>query len=446
MTVKAELLKKDKHNTLETVSDALMTKAAAGNIDAMALLSFMEYNGICVEEDKVNAIKRLRLCAKWNNVFGNLLGIAYDPENRDVYMGILSTVYKSANHRSAFEHIQQHVGYDSAVARNPIAEIIRDAINLGVINASTYDRIFAKVAFSTIISVEDKKKLLLIKQKEIIDSLADVPFDVATDKMILFNNSRIKNIPIKRERELKKIAQNLTIAQRCCSDAYSPLLVVASDEYIADMYCNMFKECFEGTPIIEIDASALSVQDFVGSKENVLIRGLSETKNAHTVFLLTNCDGIDDSVKGELLKVLDYEYRKKYKLFSPAVSFDLSGLVFVLLASARNSDIAELSEYCDTVWAERISGEEKLLVVESIFDQRCKSFGLSHLKLDEKCKAQLALYDVNQLQQIIDGVLRIAIYEELNCVTPEQISEVCKEHNITAPKNRFGFIGGYCDA
>ena len=47
--------------------------------------------------------------------------------------------------------------------------------------------------------------------------------------------------------------------------------------------------------VIEVDAATLGIQDFAGAKENFLLRGLSETKQSHTVFLVKHCDEMGET-------------------------------------------------------------------------------------------------------------------------------------------------------
>ena len=66
----------------------------------------------------------------------------------------------------------------------------------------------------------------------------------------------------------------------------------------------------------------LTLQDFVGAKENFILRGLSETRDSHTVFLIKHCDELGERELEELIKLLDYDYRRKFKLLEPTVCLD----------------------------------------------------------------------------------------------------------------------------
>ena len=76
---------------------------------------------------------------------------------------------------------------------------------------------------------------------------------------------------MKREKEARRILQNLALSARISAGVLSPLLVAGEDPYVVEMYKNALKKGFISSRVIEIDASTLSLQDFVPSKENIFL-------------------------------------------------------------------------------------------------------------------------------------------------------------------------------
>ena len=443
MLIKAALFKQNKNLTADIIADILLSTALNGNVDAMATLSYMEYHGICICQDQENALRRMRLCAKWNHLFGNLMGIAYDADNQEKYYDILYTILRSSNQREVFKYICTFTGYDQACAKNPIARIIEQAFGLGIVNRNTYDRIFAKVAFSRLLSVEDKEKLLLNKKQGAIVSLSDIPFDVDRDKKFSFDRKMAQNLPLHREAELDKLLCSLSPATNNRLSLYQTLLVAGDDAYVADMYVEALKAGFAAdNKVIEVDAGTLGMEDFVGAKENFLLRGLSETKQSHTVFLVKDCEEIGERELEELIKLLDYEYRCKFKLLEPTVSLDLSDVLIVLFASETNEKVRALARECDVVWTARISEAEKQTVIEDTFRLRAQSFGVGRAKLEEDGKAYLAGFKTEQIMRIIDGALKKAAYENEQVVTAENLKTISAQQNIPGFRRGFGYLGG----
>lgn len=442
MTVKSELFRQGKNLTRETVSATLLDMAMNGSIDAMVTLSYMEYHGICVCADPETAVKRLRLCARWNDLFGNLMGIAYDRERMQQYYDNLSTILRSATQKQVFDHICRFHGFTGTYEKNSVARIIERAFGMNIIKRGQYDQVFARVAYSELIGIEDKEKLLLNKQKDAIVSLSDLPFNVKWTDPAPFDGNCAEDLPLNREGEVRKLMQNLMVARQCPAAVYMPLLIVAQDEYLTEMYSNLLRKGLSSAPVVELDAATLTSQDFTGFRENVFLRGLSETKSARTVFLLKHCEELQEEQLEELIRMLSFEYRRKFKLFQPAVSLDLSGLQFVLFAGERNRQVLKLAEHCETIWTERISAEEKAAVVESVFHSRSVSFGCDRMTMEDGCREYLAAYDTRQVQMIVDCALRSAIFDKRDSISLSAIKTVCADQNINTPKRGFGYTGG----
>ena len=443
MQSKADIFKQSKNLTADIIADTLLDTAMNGNVDAMVTLAYMEYHGLCICKDTGDALKRLKLCAKWNHLFGNLMGIAYDKRSKADYYNTLYTILRSSNQREVFKYICQHTAYKKTCVRKPEARIIEKAFGLGIIKRNRYDQIFAKVAFSELICAEDKEKLLLNKQEEAIVSLSVIPFDAQRTTAFSFDRAKAEKIPLNRSRELHEVLCSISPATNNHTELYRPLLVAGDDDYLSQMYMSALKQGFsKSNKVIEVDAGTLTMLDFSGAKENFILRGLSETKQTHTVFLVQHCDEMGDRELEELMKLLDYGYRRKFKLLEPTVSIDLSDVLIVLFASQTNSQVRRLAQECDVVWTDRISEAEKQTVIESMFKTRSKSFGIGRIKLEADCKTYLASFKTGQIIRIIDGALKRAAYDREPVITAAALKTVSEQQNIGRGKGEFGYLRG----
>lgn len=442
MTAKAELFGKGRNITRETAVADLTTKAMGGNIDAMNCLAYLEYHGIFLCKDARNAVSRARLCARWNDLFGNLFCIAYDRGNRQSYYDTLYTVLRSGNQQQAFAHICSFTGHTGPCQKRSVARIMEKAFGMEVVKRNIFDRNFAKVAFSEILSAEDKEKILLNRQAEAIDALSEIPFDISTRKPMTFRQDCVDNLPLYREGEIRKILQNFAVAMGCPGDVYTPLMIVAGDEFLLQMYSQMLRCGMGDTPVVEIDAGTLTGMDFSGSKDNVFLRGLCETRAANTVFLVKDCQELTAALADELVKVLDYSYRRKFKLFQPAVSLDLSGIRFILLSGGKTAPVMKLAQCCDTVFSRRIRSEEKDAVIDAIFRGRARAYGREALTMEADCLSYLTTFTSGQVRQIVDGAIRGAVFTQAEVIRLEDLQMVCKDQNITPGRREFGYTGG----
>lgn len=447
MTIHEDIFQKNRNCTREMVYSTVQSNARKGGLDAMLLVSFMEYHGICVHADPEGAMKRVRICARWNSLFGNLMGIAYDPSRRQEYYDILSSFLRSAGQKPMYDHILASWDHGIIPKRHAIARILEKAFGLGSIKRNAYDQLFARVAFSGILSVEDKEKLLLRRQSDGLESLSGIPFEVDMDDAVEFDGQCIERLPILREKEVRQLQQNIHVAQTCPAEACMPLLVVSSDAYINDMYLNMLRCGFRDSALVELDAGTLTDADFAGRVGmNIFLRSLSETKSARTVFLIKDCHELSPSCTEELIKVLDVEYRKKYKLFQPALNLDLSGLVFILFASRRTGDVNRLAECCDTVRTERVKEGEKAQVVESVFRARLRVFGDPAVSMEAEAVSKLESVDSESMKKILDSALRKALFEQQGVITAADVESLSKEYITETTRKGFGYIGGKTNA
>ncbi len=446
MLIRCDIFKQCKNLTGESIATTLRNAASNGYVNAMTMLAFMEYHGICMPKDRKHAIGKIRLCAKWNDLFGNLMGIAYDKENEKRYYDTLFTILRSEGEKEAFEHIRCFGGYTQECKKDPIARIVDKAFSLGIIKRETYDQLFSKVAYSPIVSVEDKEKLLLNKQKDAIVSLSEMPFDVKSTGKFTYDEQRMENLPLKREGEMRQIMKNLAVAHRCPRDVYMPLLIISADEYVGDMYAEALLDSIGKERVVEVDAGTLEAHDFALGKENVLLRGMSETKDANTVFFIKDCESLDGEVLEQVCKVLDHEYRKKYRMITPPVSIDISSVGFVLFANEHNASVSDLSELCDTVKTDKISAGEKSTVIASIFERKRTAFDYCGITMDAECTEFLESYSTKQIEQIIDAALRSAIFDRSDKITLTELRSICKDHSISSHRRGFGYTGGIYNA
>ena len=431
--------------TRESLVTILLDKANMGNVDAMAALSFMEYNGICMHTDAKNAVKRLRLCARWNNLFANLLGIACDEENTENYFNNLYTVMNTEDRRRRFLEICNYHGYTAIVREKAEAKILEKAFGVGIVKRNVFERAVEKIVYSPVLTVEDKEALFLSGNKDVSLLLADIPADMIRGERsgIEIDRECGKNLVLVRENEQRRILQSLAIATGCPEKVYKPLLVVASDAYICDMYEELVKTCVKGTAFVDVDASTVSEADLLPNKDNVFLRGLTQTKTTNTVFVIHNLEALEEREGERLIRFLDTGVRKRFRLSVPSVTVDLSGIMFVMLANETTKVVREVSDVCDTVWTEHISGEEKQAAIVSMFRRASAAYGHEIEEPDRQCLSYLVGFDLDRAEQIIDGTIRNAVFEGKNKICIGDLMNVGRDGET---KRGFGYMGGYNNA
>ncbi len=442
MTIKSELFKHCRNLTEETVYTTLLDSAMNGSVRAMTTLGYMEYHGICVGEDRHNAYKRIRLSAKWNDLFGNLMGIAYDGENRQTYYDVLYTVMNGALRKASFSHICGFTDFSGECTLDRAAKILERAFGLKEIQRDAYDHCFANAAFSELIPIEDKEKLLLSKQPNTIAALADIPFGKIKKGSFVFDGTCAETVILKREDEAESIVQNLTVADVCSDKAYRPLLIVSSEDYVTDMYLRMIRKGAEGCAVAEIDAATLTDHEFTPTKDNIIISVISETKSASTLIIVRNVEKLNDAQANELYKYLGAEFRRRFRLFSPPVALDLSGIRFVLAAHGRNFITDKLGAKCDTIETAAVTAEEKDRAVDDIFRECLTVCGCEDIELTEQSRTVLTEYGADTIFEILNDAVKYAMCKKIKTVKPEDLKPPRKSRARSKRGIGFGQIGG----
>lgn len=446
MTVKSEIVKNDVNMTRDEIYLTLSDLSEKGSINAASLLAFLEYNGICVGVNKKSAIERIRMCAEWNDIFGCMMGLCYDKERSEEYMSLLHTLLTLSGREEAYRSVCARSGIVGEAEPQRRAEILEKAFGMGSVKRDLYDINYARVVKSEIISDEDKRKLLGSKQQETAALIAKIPFGAVLGEKLKFDRSVVDRVPLKRENELRGILRNIKVALTCSSRVCKPLMISSNDGFLTSMYADMIKAGFGEERVVELDAGNLTYRDFEPTCDHFFLRGMEKTGSARTVFIIRSCEELGEGEREALAKLLAGSSRKSFELYHPQVSLDLSGLILVLLSSAKNPALSSLVSRCETVISDRVKQEEKPRMIESVFASTLSSFGLHDFRMAEECLPYLETYDAKSTGQLLEAALRSAVYEDRKEITLEDVRENGKGLKPISPISGFGFNGGINNA
>ena len=439
MKAKHEILPNDANLTRTSLYLTLSDLAERGNVNALSLLAFLEYNGICLSEDKPGALAKIRKAARWNDLFACLMGICYDIERTDRYESTLNAVLTLSGRRSAYESVRTHHFLTEAPERNPEAELLEKAFGIGTVERNLYNRYYADLLGSEIVSYEDKKKLV---HSEVQDSLISrIPFGASFKQKPRFDRTAADSVPLQREQELRGILRHITVESAGPGGVSKPLMIASSSDFVVGMYRDMLRVGFGDGGAVEIDARILNVHDLDSTVDNVFLRGISRTGSARTVFIIHGCEELERNELEMLTKWLSNSYRKSFVLYNPQITFDLSGIMIVLLATVKGTELSPLTSRCETVFAERVKSEEKRRVIETELASALASYNIKDMSISEECLTFLEEYDTNRIAQIIESAVRNAVYEGRNEIILSDVKEGgnCK---VLSTVGSFGFTGG----
>ena len=439
MVARGEVFRNSKTLTANTLSAMLHESAGNGSVYAMGALSYMEYHGICVLPSPEHAVRLLRPCAKWNDVFANLMGIRYDTANAHGYYARLKTVLGRLGLSHVFDRICEYNGYTFTGKADDISGILAKAISMNLVKKEYFDRPFAGMLFSSIIPIEDKERMAVSKQKE---WSCAIPFDIEASRKMTFDVSCAERTPLDRGEESRAVAENLLFAAMSPDSVYKPLLIASGDEFISDMYAEMIKDGLGDSSVVELDATKLHPMDLSPTVENVFIRSVCNTRSSATVFIIKNCEGLKPEAVEELVKFMDYSVRRRFKPAQTSLSLDLSDMKFILLADEGGWQVKTLSAVCDTVYTKGVTKEEMPRAIDTMLGARASVFSVGKLILAPECYGHLAQHSISELKNITDAIVRDSVLRQRTEVTLEDVMRACKSKHIAHGAQGFGFMGG----
>jgi hypothetical protein len=124
------------------------------------------------------------------------------------------------------------------------------------------------------------------------------------------------------------------------------------------------------------------------------------------------------------------------------VSLDLSDVLIVLLASECNRRVKQLSEECDVVMTRRLSEEEKQAVIDTMFRDRSRCFGMEQAQLEPACRQYLAPLRMGQILRLLDDALKQAAFEDQPLITAQTLRNISNQQCIHRNTREFGYLGG----
>ncbi len=441
MKAKQDILESDANITRAALYRTLSDVAELGCVNAMTLLAFLEYNGICFSEAKNRAIVQIRKAAEWNDLFACLMGIAYDVERTYRYSSILNTVLSFGAHRDAYAVVCARNSLTECSETNPEAELLERAFSYGSVKRDIYNRYYAEFLGSEIVSYEDKKKLVNSEHKDITALISKIPFSATFKKKPCFDRSAADRVLLRRDEELRSILRHVAVATESPGGVSKPLMIASSSGFVCDMYRDMLRDGFAGSGVVEIDAGSLNVHDLDPTSDNVFLRGVLKTGSARTVFMIHGCEELEDHRIEALTKWFSTAFRKNFELYNPHVTLDFSGLMIILFATAKVSEISSLTSHCETVFTDRVKNEEKRNMIEVALSSALEPYD-SVMSMSEECMTFLEGYDANRIVQIIEFAVRNAVYEGRDEIILTDVKEGGNNPKVISTAGSFGFNGG----
>ena len=409
ITIKGEAFKAVAKYKLEIPEDAtdvqisgvLSEHAYRGNIAALRVLGVLQCEEFAgYEGSKEKGLEKLTKAARWNDLFSAMALLRYDETNRAENAKILAAVLSDSPYGCLAEKLSARYGV-AVEERSLEVLVIKKAIAHNKIDPLHYDTSIGCVAFSPAMNIEDKKRVVYTGNLSLIGEVCELPLglhymplqaDVGAFDRVSLDLSSAK----------EAICNNLANIDLRGKALYLPLCLSAESDYVSRLTVSLVKELFLDAKVIKVEACDLKPKDLVRSKNNAFIRDLSRNRNNVLLFVIGGA--VEEVVLDEIADFLSGEKRAAFKLDEPAISIDLSSVLPICICDRENA--RKLSRETEVVELSARGEQNRTMMVDAVFEERKKAFGLTELKLSEAAAKLIASLEIDLAESVIDRMIR----------------------------------------
>lgn len=441
IAIKGEALKKLKQVGIDELmggTDIAACKllgdtANMGLVSSLCMLGFLQCEGIYVSGNKKLGIKNLNKAAQWNSVEAILLSLHYDTTNRQKNLDRLLTATIETPYEGICETAQTVYGL-SVAKEIPENTMLKKAFGAGTLKPNLYAPQYARFVFSDVLSFKDKERTLFSSHQEAISETADLPLKL-TCGSLAFDSTSLQEMPLKRDKEQKRIigiANNMDMRREA---TYRPLCITSDSDYMRSLYITAIEKAFSSAHIEKIDIADLNEYDFEPSKNNIFVRSCDEDKQ--NVYILKFKGEIRDSVFNFVKNFLQSVKRKEFRLLHPSATIDLSAILPICFCDRQNARL--IKPFCDIVTLSPANEDEKVGILAHITAEKIRKYKITNLHTSQSAQDMLLSFSVDSIESLLDKVVRYTRKGQDVTVTVEMLQEISSSE--FAVKNGYGFGG-----
>jgi|GEM_PF-4030327 len=380
-----------------TVQKDLMQRASKGYVAALRTVGILQALGEILDKNRESGLSALKKAAEWGDIKATLAALKFDAKQREENFKRLVAETEDTPYDFLTQMAEKKYGLKS-IEKDERITLLKDAFNQQKANPDVYDPIFNRVLQSGIINIEDKTKILLSGNVQLIAQVADLPLKMTFKAMDYQGLEQL----FARSDEKRKIDTVLKNNDLRASSSFKPLCVVSDDWYLLSAYLKKLKSAFSTQRSEVFNLSELNELDLDTTPENVLIRGLNESNN-NVLFLIIR----GDISQGVLTRVQDFlksTVRKNFRLRNPAISLNVSSVLPVCLCDKENAE--KLSAVVDEVKLADLDEKELPLAIKDVFKWKCKKALVSNGVIEDDAIEKLALKGIDTAEKIIDAAIK----------------------------------------
>jgi len=377
----------------------LEANANRGAVDAMRVLGILLCEGIFVDKNTNDGRALLQKTARWNNLGGILASLKYGEDRRANYDRLYTVAGGPCS--ALVDGAAEKYGLIDPPQKAEECALIECAVGLGKLDSEIYVPTIARLVYARIISVQDRRRILVSDNRELINDADDLPLKLEFGD-IEFDERALDGMAVSRATERQKILQAVYNSDLRAGKSYREMCLCSDCEYIRDAYADALTEMFKHSAVTRIDCSAICDEDMMPTKNNIFVRSCDEDKS--NVFLIFMHGEVRPSVAAAVKMFLTGDKRKSMRLTVPNVSIDLGAVLPVCICDKSNA--RSLRSLCDIIELKPVGADEKSAVIDGLLKDKAALYGLKSVKTDDGARAMLASADADEAARIIDRAIR----------------------------------------
>ena len=400
----------DTKTTQNNVYQVLSERANGGCVNAMRVLGTLELYGLFVEMNVEQGVENLLKASQWGDVVSMFLlireGVVVDYVNRNFYASTLNTPYGA---------LADIVGKNDDYTRHGNAEIalLNKMVNVKLVNRNVYSPAHARVLYATGISREDKEKILLSENKQILSEVVNLPIYIPESELRCKVDA-LEYMPINREDEQQQIAAALYNRDLRTWSNYKPLCINCDSLYLQKLHAKAIENCFQGEMVERIYVSELSERDFEPTLNNVFVRRckvvsdnervVKRNNDTSNVFLLFLNGEIPDGVMRHVKEFLVAAWRHKVQLLHPSVTLDFSYAMPICICD--NANAKKLKNFVETVQVAVVTADEQSRLIDEMIDKKAILYFGRKVEITDNATKLMSDLSLEDAEKVIDTAFR----------------------------------------
>ena len=424
-----------KFATSEIALRKLIKSAAdCGLVMALNILGVLLEEGIIYKKDKKAGMANLTKAASWNSEEGLMAALYYDENYKIDYLNQMIYNLEKTSHPKSKEILIQVYGSGRGKPSKTYG-LLQKSFERGILKNELYSKQYSRILYSNLLSYKDKERILFSMGKELVSDAANLPLKLSCGKQIEYSVSELAQSALIRKDETEFLTKTFENADLCTIPTYKPACIVSDSNYVFKSYAKLIESAFINAHVERIEISDLTEYDLEPTKNNIFIRGCDE--DSANVYLLFFRGKISESILENVKNFLLSEKRAKFRLSYPSVCLNFSPILPICFCDRTNANL--LRQFCEVLTIGEYSNIEKEDIAYEIFNSKCISYRASDLELPHSFFLKLINYTVDDIEKILEEVVRDNRKGTNQIITDSELSKYLKVQQI---KNSYGFGDG----